>query len=167
MQKHLEVQPFQETIHKSLCGPASLKIVLDFYGDQKTEHELAILCNWNENYGVDDTNIKQAAESLDYKVEIISDSSFEEIERWLDKGVPVIVNWFTKGRSDYQDNEVADGHYSVVAGIDEEYIYLEDPEIGSIRKLTKENFMRVWFDFSGENMSPDNLIVRQIIAIYR
>ncbi len=167
MQKHLDIQPFQETLHQSLCGPASLKIVLDFYGDQKTEGELADLCNWNKDYGVDDTDIKQAAETLGYQVETINNSNFEEIEKWLDKKVPVIVNWFTRGRYDYPESDVADGHYSVVEGLDDNYIYLQDPEIGDIRKLKREDFEQVWFDFSGESMSPENLIVRQIIAIYR
>jgi len=167
MKRHLGIQPFQETLHQSLCGPASLKIVLGFYDEQKTESELATLCDWNESYGVDDVNIKQAAEALGYQVEIINDSNFEEIEKWVEKKVPVIVNWFTRGRYDYPESDVADGHYSVVEGLDDDYIYLQDPEIGGIRKLKKEDFLRVWFDFSGENMSPENLIVRQIIAIYQ
>ena len=111
MYKNLGIQTFQETLHQSLCGPASLKIVLDFYGEQKTESEVATLCNWDMNYGVDAINIKQAAEFLGYKVEIINESSFEEIERWLDKKVPLIVNWFTRGRYDYPESDVADGHY--------------------------------------------------------
>lgn len=167
MKKHLGTQPFQETLHQSLCGPASLKIVLDFFGDQKTESELAILCNWNKDYGVDDINIKKAVETLGYQVEIINDSNFKEIEKWLDKKVPVIVNWFTRGRYDYPESDVADGHYSVVEGLDDDYIYLQDPEIGGIRKLKKEDFEKVWFDFSGESMTPENLILKQIIAIYR
>jgi predicted double-glycine peptidase len=39
----LEVKPFQETLHEGMCGPASLKIVLDYFGVNKTENELADL----------------------------------------------------------------------------------------------------------------------------
>ena len=80
--------------------------------------------------------------------------------------MPVIVNWFTRGRLDYSDSEVADGHYSVVAGLDAERIYLQDPETGGLRTLKREDFTRVWFDFSGENIHPDELIIRQLIAVY-
>jgi len=80
--------------------------------------------------------------------------------------VPVIVNWFTKGRLDYPESEVADGHYSVVAGLEDKYIYLQDPEIGKIRKLKRDYFMRVWFDFKGNYIKPKELIIRQIIAIF-
>jgi len=62
---------------------------------------------------------------------------------------------------------MADGHYSVVCGIDATYIYLQDPEIGKIRKIEKNDFKRVWFDFSGEFINNENLVVRQLIAVYR
>ena len=86
---------------------------------------------------------------------------------WLHKQVPVIVDWFTRGRGDYPDSEIADGHYSVVAGLDAEYILLMDPEIGGVRRLARNDFLRVWFDFEGEYIKPDELIVRQVIAIHR
>jgi len=54
----------------------------------------------------------------------------------------------------------------VVCGIDDEFIYLQDPEIGKIRKIKKNDFERVWFDFSGELIKPDELIIRQMIAVY-
>ena len=50
---------------------------------------------------------------------------------------------------DYTDADVSDGHYSVVCGLDDKNIYLQDPEIGSMRKLDREDFMTVWFDFTG------------------
>jgi predicted double-glycine peptidase len=54
-----------------------------------------------------------------------------------------------------------------VAGLDNKYVYLQDPEIGKIRKLKREYFMMVWFDFKGKYIKPNELIIRQIIAIYK
>lgn len=163
----LYVQPFQEALHAGMCGPASLKIVLSYYGVDKEEKELAELCGTKNDLGTDDKGIRRAAESLGFTVDIQNESSFEDIEKWLDKDVPVIVNWFTRGRTDYTDSDVSDGHYSVVCGLDEDYIYLQDPEIGGVRKLDREDFMTVWFDFSGKYINSDELIIRQIIAVYR
>ena len=163
----LEVKSFQETLNAGMCGPASLKIVLDYYGVEKSEQGLAQLCGAKKDLGTDDQNIKKAAEDLGFKVEIKNNSSFDDIEKWLDKEVPVIVNWFTRGRTDYTDEDVADGHYSVVCGLDDENIYLQDPETGRMRKMDKEDFMTVWFDFTGKYIKADELIIRQIIAIYR
>ncbi len=167
MKKTLKIKPFQETLNAGMCGPASLKMVLDYYGIEKSEKELAKLCRHNINLGVDDKKIKKVAESLLFKVKIKNNSSFKDIEKWLDKGVPVIVDWLTKGRQDYSESEVADGHYSVVCGLDNNNIYLQDPEIGKIRKLKQDDFMRVWFDFRGEYIKQKELIIRQIIAIYK
>ena len=163
----LNVKPFQETLRTDMCGPASLKIVLDYYGVNKSEQELARLTGLVPGLGIDDKSIIKAAESLGFKVQIKNESNFDDIEEWLKKGVPVIVNWFTRGRCDYNDSKVADGHYSVVFGLDDEHIYLQDPETGGERKIKREDFMKVWFDFAGHYIKPNELITRQIIAIYK
>lgn len=97
----LPVKPFQETLHGSFCGPASLKIVLDYYGVEKSQ-------------------------------------------------------------------EVADGHNSVVVGLNKEYIYLQDPEVGRVRKINRDDFFRVWFDFSSDHIEKwEDMIIRQVIVIYK
>jgi len=163
----LPVKPFQETLHQSMCGSASLKMVFDYYGIEKSEEEIAKLARTTEDLGTDDQGIKKAAESLWFTVEIKNESSFEDIQDYLSKKTPVIVNWFTRGRIDYDDSQVPDGHYSVVVGLDEEFIYLQDPEIGKLRKIEKSDFMKVWFDFTGEYINSDELVIRQLIAIYK
>ncbi|MDO8686819.1 MAG: C39 family peptidase [Candidatus Berkelbacteria bacterium] len=163
----LDVKPFQETLHAGMCGPASLKIVLDYYGLVKSEQELAGLTGTTIGLGTDDKGIARVVESLGFKVVIKNESDFSNIEKWLTKGVPVIVDWFTRGREDYPPREMADGHYSVVAGLDDDFIYLQDPETGGLREIARDDFMKVWFDFSGEYIKADELIVRQLIAIYK
>jgi len=163
----IKVNPFQETLNAGMCGPASLKIVLTYYGIDKEEKELAKLCGTKKDLGTDDQGIKRAAEGMGFKVKIKNNSNFEDIEKWLEKKVPVIVNWFTRGRMDCIDSDVADGHYSVVCGLDDKNIYLQDPETGGMRKIDKEDFMTVWFDFIGKYIKSNELIIRQIIAIYR
>ena len=162
----LDVKPFQETLHASMCGPASLKIVMDYYGVDKSESELAKLCGTNDELGTDEKGLVKAAELFGFKTFVKNESDFNDVEQWLKKGVPVIVDWFTRGRKDYDDCEVSDGHYSVVIGLNDDYIYLQDPEIGGVRKIERDDFMKVWFDFTGEYIKTDELIIRQLIAIY-
>ncbi|QQS38518.1 C39 family peptidase [Candidatus Woesebacteria bacterium] len=164
----LDVKSFQETLGGGYCGPASLKIVLNYYGMKKSEKELAKLCNRDADLGTDDKSMKKAAESLGFRVEIKNESNFDDILGWLKKGVPVIVNWFTRGRYYYPEDEVADGHYSVIIGLDETSIYLQDPEVGRVRKIKREDFYRVWFDYTSNFIEKwEDLIIRQIIAIYK
>lgn len=164
----LNVKPFQETLNASMCGPASLKMVFEYYGIIKTEEELAKLCNVNQELGTDDKTMKKVAESLGFKVEIKNFSSFEDIKEWLDKNVPLIVDWFSPGRMDKKEEEMPDGHSSIVVGLDNEYIYLQDPETGGVRKLRREDFYRVWFDFRKNYITNwEEMVIRQIIAIYK
>ena len=46
--------------------------------------------------------------------------------------------------------------------------YLQDPEIGGLRKIKKEDFLTVWFDYEGNYMkSKEDLILREIVCIYK
>lgn len=143
-------------------------MVLDYYGIKKSEAALAKLCGGDETIGVKAEDIKRAAESFGLKAVIKNNASFSDIQKYLIKRVPVIVDWFTRGRNDYSESEVADGHYSVVVGLDKKYIYLEDPEIGKTRRIKRDDFLKVWFDFEGDYIkSPKAFILRQLIAIYK
>lgn len=165
--KLLPVKPFQETLHGGYCGPASLKIVLEYYGAGQDEEKIASQCGRDPDLGADDASIKKAAEFYGFEAKIQNNANFDDIQDWLDMGVPVIVNWFTRGRSDYDNSEVPDGHYSVVMGLDEKYIYLQDPEIGTMRTISRDDFLRVWFDFKNTHITSWNdMIIRQLIAIY-
>lgn len=166
--KLLKVKPFQETLYKGYCGSAILKMVLKYYGIEKSENELAKLAGVTKNGGTDDKTLVLVFKKFGLKTKIKNKASFSDIKKYLDKGTPAIVDWFTKGRKDYPVSSVADGHYSVVVGLDKKFIYLQDPEIGKMRKLAKDDFLRVWFDYTGEFLhSPKQMIIRQIIAVYK
>lgn len=164
----LPVRPVQETLHAGMCGPASLKMVLAYYGMEKTERELAQLCDTDPELGTTDGGIMKAAEQLGFTVVIQNNATYDDIQAWLEKKVPVIVNWFTRGRTDYSESDVPDGHLSVVVGLDDENIYLQDPEIGKLRTIARDDFMRVWFDFKPAHITTwDDMIIRQLIAVFR
>ncbi len=143
-------------------------MVLKFYDINKTERELAKLAGTSKIGGTDDKALVKVLYKFGLKTKVKNNSNFADIGKYLEKNIPVIVDWFTRGRKDYSDSAVADGHYSIVVGLDKKSIYLQDPEIGKIRKLAKEDFLRVWFDYSGEFLkSPKQVIIRQLIAVYK
>lgn len=166
--KLLPVKPFQETLHGGFCGPAVIKMVLDYYGIERTESEIAFMANKDDDLGISDQDIKRVLESFDLKVEVKNFASFEDIQDALDKDAPIIVDWMTRGRADYDEDDLADGHYSVVVGLDEENIYLQDPEVGRLRKFLKKDFIRVWFDFTSDHLEKwEDLVIRQMIGVYK
>ncbi len=141
-------------------------MVLAYYGVEKSETELADSCHRDSELGVGAVDLQRVAEDLGFNVGIKDWTEYIDIQDWLEQRVPVIVDWFSRGRQDYSDNEVADGHYSVVVGLDEKRIYLQDPEIGGLRKIARGDFYRVWFDFLTDHIEKwEDLIIRQIIVI--
>jgi len=150
----LKVKPRRQK--PDYCGVVSLKMVLDCYGIVKSEGYLAKLSGWRKNYGTSAEGIIKTAQQLGLEAYKKDFSTLEDIRKYLDQKIPVIVDWFS----------CEEGHYSVAVGIDKQNIYLQDPEIGKIRKLDKKVFMRVWFDFPNDFLqSKNDLIIRRIIVI--
>ncbi|MCL4403918.1 cysteine peptidase family C39 domain-containing protein [Patescibacteria group bacterium] len=150
----LKLKPFEQT--SGLCGPASLKIVLEYYGVRKSEAALAKLSGASRGSGVEASGLVRAAEKLGFAAIVKDRATVDDIRRHLKRGIPVIVDWFSKD----------DGHYSVVAGIENGRIHIQDPEIGRLRSLDLETFQRVWFDFPGDVLrSPKDVICQRMIVI--
>jgi len=152
----LKVKPFLQTA--GFCGPASLKMVLDFFGIKKSEKELIKLSGASREKGVGAKGLLKAAKKLGLKSFIKDFADFSDIKKYLAKEIPVIVDWFS------QD----EGHYSVVVGLDQKYIYLQDPQIAKIKKIDLKTFKRVWFDFPGQFLKRKNdIIIRRLIVVFK
>ncbi|MBI2028333.1 MAG: C39 family peptidase [Candidatus Levybacteria bacterium] len=153
----LNVKPFRQS--SGLCGPASLKMVLDYFGTKRSEKELADLAGATTHSGVDSKGLLKAAKELGFRGIVKDFSDIKDLELYiLNKNIPVIVDWFSTD----------DGHYSVVVDLDKENVYLQDPELGGLRTIDRQTFKRVWFDFSGDFLkSKDDIIIRRMIIIYR
>lgn len=65
-------------------------------------------------------------------------AELRDLQAALRSSLPPIVLWFSE----------SEGHYSVVVGLDRRQVVLADPEIGGLRRLPRNVFRRVWFDFS-------------------
>jgi predicted double-glycine peptidase len=158
---------WQEKLSSGRCGPASLKIVADYFGIPRTEDELARLCRTHPELGTTSRRIAAAARKLGFSVVIKDRAAYRDISFWLSNGIPVIVDWFSRGRRDYLDSDVADGHYSVVVGLTPTEIILDDPEIGTRRIMPRASFLRVWFDFRGRQIRKcSDIVLRQLIAAF-
>jgi len=153
----LHVKPFREK--PSFCGPASLKMVLRYFGINKSEDELARMSGHKVSIGVEAEGLLAAAKKLGMKGFIKDFSTVKDIKTYvLNEKIPVIVDWFS------QD----EGHYSVVVGIKKNKIFLLDPRKGKVRKINIDTFTRVWFDFPGKYIdSKANLDVRRMIVIWK
>jgi ABC-type bacteriocin/lantibiotic exporter with double-glycine peptidase domain len=154
MAEILPVKPYRQS--PGQCGAACLKMVLSYYGIEKPEKAIVKLTKGSTAKGTSARQLVVAARKLGLRGSVKDDSSLREIAAFLKAGIPVIVDWFSAD----------DGHYSVVVGLDRKHIYLQDPEIGHLRTMSRETFLRVWFDFPGRFMKErSDLILRGMIVI--
>lgn len=158
----LKVRSFKQPA--KLCGPTSLRMVLDFYGVKITEKEIIKLAKYDEKKmdKKDNTGAKRLADgakSLGFQAFVKDNSRLEDVRHYvLKKKVPVIVNWFSE----------TEGHYSVVVDIDKKQITLRDPETGGLRKIPLKTFEDIWFDFSPHHIrTPNSLVVKRMIVVER
>ncbi|MCI0479111.1 cysteine peptidase family C39 domain-containing protein [Candidatus Uhrbacteria bacterium] len=144
----ISLNPFRQST--GLCGPASLKILLDFYGRTFTEEELAELCEATAEYGTDHANMVEAVRALGGEPVAKSDATLDDIREAVRRGIPVVVGW-------YSTFGEPDDHYSVVYAIDDATISMMDPERdeGSVT-MPLDEFDKAWHDFDGpENVRVD------------
>lgn len=140
------------------CGPASLHMVFDYYGLAATEKQIAKKADTTTKLGTTGGNMVRTAKLYGFKALLKDEANFKDIQAYLNKKIPVIVDWFSTD----------EGHYSVVVGLDKQNIYLQDPELGTMRSMDRTTFFRVWFDFDTEFIKKKNdLILRRMIVVYK
>jgi predicted double-glycine peptidase len=143
-----------------LCGPAALRIVLDYYGIAASEEKLAKLSHATESKGTTAEGMIKAARSFNLQVLLKDDSSLADLNYFVKRKIPVIVDWFSED----------DGHYSVVSRLDSKRIFLVSPSsrISEAKelKMPVEKFLRVWFDFPGPFIKrKKDLVLRRMIVL--
>lgn len=151
----IKIKPFHQKT--SFCGPASLKMVLDYYGLKTQERVLGKIAGCSTAHGTSAKGLVDAARKFGFRGIIKNSADLKDIREYIKKEIPVIVQWFS----------VDEGHYSVVADIDSENIYLQDPELGHMKSMRLETFKRVWFDFPNSYLHAKNeLVLRRMIVIF-
>lgn len=161
----LNVKPFKSS--PAHCGPGVFKMILGYYGIERTEKELAKELKWNPADGVNSEDIVKAAKKYGLEGFIKDNSSLNDIRHYvLEKKIPVIVEWFLEDEA----------HYCVVVDIDKNNIYLMDPYRKykpAVRKMPlfdngEPYFQKLWFSFEGAYMKDKNdLILRRMIVLQK
>lgn len=130
------LNPFRQSA--GLCGPASLKILLNHYGKDYTEDELAELCRATADKGTDHAGLVEAVRAIGYEPLVKDMATVAELRGLVEQEIPVIVGWYSTDED----------HYSVVYDVDDENVSMMDPELDEgIRVMPIPEFETVWYDF--------------------
>ncbi|MFP4424346.1 MAG: C39 family peptidase [Candidatus Woesearchaeota archaeon] len=159
----LDIRPIKQT--KGLCGASSMKMVMDYYDIVHSEEYWAKLTavqvengKVNRLYGCSEEKILKVAKSFGFKGLLKENSSIKELREYIDRKIPVIVDWFSPEEGP---------HFSVVAGFEKDKIILADPHFGEFKKHKIEWFEERWFDVPYPSKTVNDLILRAIIVWYK
>ena len=134
--KVLPVPHFRQS--PGLCGASALQAVLAYWGKKHSEQELADLSHSNPDDGVEAPELLEAARAVGFDGFYHDDAELDDLKRYLDLGLPVIVNWWSTNQ----------GHFSVVVGMDDKHVYMVDPEKDRpFSRMPLDEFDGNWFDF--------------------
>ena len=113
------------------CGASALQAVLSYWGKDVEEHELMQRLNTSSETGTYVGDIARVARELGFNAEVKENLTLPDLHAALTKGIPVIVcgqAWRSRGDSDKSVQEDwEDDHYIVVLGMDNKYVYYQDP----------------------------------------
>lgn len=122
--------------NKWTCGPAIVKVILDYFGIKRSLEELIKELGTTKE-GTDNKELLRvlAKYKLNYKVK--QNSTLVDIKKYIPNYL-VIVGYFIPY---YQES-----HYAIVKKITRDRIYLHDTWFGPNHKLTIKHFLKNWWD---------------------
>lgn len=120
------------------CAPASLQMLLEFFGVYKSQKELAKKLKTTAKDGTGHERIIDFVAKHGFFCYASDNSTLEEIKGFIKRGYPVLVNFIEPS-----DEE---GHYALIVGINKNEIILNDPWNGRGFKISKADFKKRWRD---------------------
>lgn len=142
MPKGLLPAPRFEQSRDGACLPASARMVLAFWGDSRSEAELAALLG-TKAYGTPLSNVGRLR-VWGYDATLVT-LTRPELETMVDDGVPVIVRVWTV-MLDYWPVETS--HVVVVIGYDEANVFVNDPAFADdTHVIPWDAFLAAWAEF--------------------
>jgi predicted double-glycine peptidase len=145
----LEVKSIEQQ-YKYNCGPTALLICLNYqYGLPLTQRDVNLLTGVTPD-GCSEYHLFRALDILGFKYEESCKGTLSKLLDYLKRNIVPIVHIVL---------EDGGGHYVVIVGMDEEFVYLADPRTGTIIKWGIPFFLGVWKEEAKDNSSPWYLAV--------
>jgi len=124
----------QETDY--FCGPAALKMALEFFGKKVSQKKLAGLLKTNEKRGTLRRDMIKTARGFGLSARGFFGKNLDEVKKFLNTGNIAIVI-FVEPSSE-------EDHYSVLAGVGRGCVVLNDPLSGKNFEIKEKDFIARW-----------------------
>jgi len=135
------------------CGVGAVQAVMTYYGQWGYQDTYAKELGTSEDQGTHPARMTEFFNKRGLRAELREGLTVAELRRFVDQGVPVIVDFQAWGKpgTDYRQ-AWEEGHYCVVVGYDRRGFYLEDPSLlGTLGFLEYADFERRWRDYEIED----------------
>jgi ABC-type bacteriocin/lantibiotic exporter with double-glycine peptidase domain len=126
---------YQETIWT--CGPASMRMVLEYFGIKKSEYKLVKWMRANKIIGTRVKAFPKIAERFGLNYVIMRNATIDDLRRYYKQGFKIIILFF--------EREEKDSHYAVIKSITKKYITFLDPSYGPEHVYKLKTFARYWY----------------------
>ncbi len=132
------------------CGPSAVQVVMAYYGEDFHESELISMLKTDTSEGTYVRDIRKFFHYNGFTARVAQNMTIGELERYIDRGIPVIVliqAWGaeTAFRKEYKD-VWEDGHFVVVIGYTDRDILFSDPSLYNPGYIPKAEFLNRWHD---------------------
>jgi ABC-type bacteriocin/lantibiotic exporter with double-glycine peptidase domain len=121
------------------CLPASIRIIMNYFGDEKPENEIASRCHTTK-VGTRLRDAVQAIRSYGYEVTQIQDGSLDELLTSIHNKEPVIV---ILGAENLPYGDFG-SHAVVVIGFEGKNIIIIEPAFGKAIRMDLLEFLKAW-----------------------
>ena len=112
-------------------------MVAAFFGTRLPPEKLYKLANPNPETGTSNKDLVKTGKKLGFSVYSKNKADVKDIAKFLDKGLPVVVNFIEpKGEKE--------GHYSLVVGMTKTEIIFNDPGYGEGFRMGIPEFLSRW-----------------------
>jgi predicted double-glycine peptidase len=136
------------------CGAAALQSILYYYGQEFQEDDLVEKLGPTPERGTKYPRLVEFAQSLNFRVEVRTGMTLDELKRLMDEKKPVIllIQAWPDSTVDYaQDWD--DGHYAIAIGYDQQNVYFMDPStLGHYTFIPVREFLDRWHDQDGQTL---------------
>jgi predicted double-glycine peptidase len=142
------------------CGACALQAVLSFWGKEVDEEDLMKILHTTSEEGTYPENIVRGAQSLGFHAEARDHLTLDEVQKFTAEGQPMIALaqvWRSEKSSPGLVAEDWDnGHYIVVLGVDDKYVYFQDPYARMSKAfMPRKTFVEHWHQAMGGDLKKN------------
>jgi hypothetical protein len=133
------------------CGASALQAVLSYWGHDLDETAIMKIIGTSEDVGTYPENIVRGVRALGLEAEARDNLTLDEVRRFGHPVIALAQVWRSQRSSAPRPEDDWDnGHYIVLLGVDEDYVYFQDPYLRMGKAfVTRGTFERHWHQIMG------------------